>query len=265
MQDFSGIVSRRRVLGIIAAQPVMWTLADLSFAADVAKMRAMEFDKYGPPEVFYATEVARPTPGAGEVLIEIKAIGANPADTYQRNGKYAQRGAVKFPRLVGLDAAGVVSAVGSGVTDFRPGDRVAAGTKTGSYAAYAIALAKDCAKLPEGFAFDMAAALPCPALTGVQLIEDGLPQLKSGQTVMVTGATGSVGRFAVYAAVAKGARVVAAVRPAYMAEAVELGAEKAISTFRGEVDSTARHIAIRRIGHRSGGSARRAETPFLSP
>ena len=235
MQDFAWKVSRRLILRTFAVQPVIIALADLSFVANTAKaaearMRVMQFDHYGPPDVFYSAEVERSRPGLGEVLIETKAIGTNPADTYGRNGKYAQRGEVKFPRVVGLDAAGSVAAVGDGVTDIRPGDRVVASTKTGAYAAYAVALTKDCAKLPEGVDYDTAAALPCAGLTGVQLIEEALPRLKSGQTVLVTGATGSVGRFAVYAARAKGVRVVAAVRPAYMDEARALGAERAIST-----------------------------------
>jgi NADPH:quinone reductase len=234
MQDSFGKVSRRHILRIVAAQPVIIVLADLTFAANAAKaeevqMRVMQFDQQGPPEVLHLAEMERPRPGPGEVLIEARAIGTNPADTYARRGKYAQR-SIKFPAVVGLDVAGVVAAVGDGVTELRRGDRVAASTKTGSYAAYSIALAKDCAKLPKGFAFDIAAALPCAALTGVQLIEVGIPQLKPGQTVLVTGATGSVGRFAVYAARAKGARVIAAVRPAYTDEALALGVEKAIST-----------------------------------
>jgi len=235
MQAFAWKGSRRLILRMFAAQPVIIGLADFGLFANTAKaaearMRVMQFDHYGPPDVFYSADVERPQPGAGEVLMEIKAIGTNPADTYGRNGKYAQRGPGKFPRVVGLDAAGVVAAVGEGVTDLRTGDRVVASTKTGSYATYALALARDCAKLPEGVDYATAAALPCAALTGVQLIEEALPRLQSGQTVLVTGATGSVGRFAVYAARAKGVRVVAAVRPAYMDEARALGAEKAIST-----------------------------------
>ena len=230
MQNPTWKISRRNVLQIAAAQPVTLALAQLGFAADAPKMRVMQFDKYGPPEVFYAAEVERPRAGAGEVLIEIKAIGTNPADTYGRYGKYAQRGAVQFPRIVGFDVAGIVAAVGDGVEDFRIGDRIAATTRTGAYATYAVALTKHCAKLPYGFAFDAAAALPCAGLTGVQLIEEGLPKLKAGQTVLVSGATGSVGRFALYAARAKGAKVIAAVRPAYADEARALGAETAIST-----------------------------------
>jgi NADPH:quinone reductase len=235
MQGFAWKGSRRTVLRMFAVQPLAVALADLGLFASTAqaaeeRMRVMQFDRYGAPDVFYSAEVERPQPGAGEVLIEIRAIGTNPADTYGRNGKYASRGPGKFPRVVGLDAAGIVAAAGEGVADFRRGDRVVASTKTGSYATYALALAKDCAKLPEGVDYATAAALPCAALTGVQLIEEALPRLQSGQTVLVTGATGSVGRFAVYAARAKGVRVVAAVRPAYLDEARALGAQMAIST-----------------------------------
>lgn len=135
MQEFSWKGSRRLILRVFAAQPVIIGLADLGLFAGTAKaaearMRVMQFDHYGPPDVFYSADVEQPQPGAGEVLLEIKAVGTNPADIYGRNGKYAQRGPGKFPRVVGLDAAGVVAAVGEGVTDLRTGDRVVASTKT---------------------------------------------------------------------------------------------------------------------------------------
>jgi NADPH2:quinone reductase len=127
---------------------------------------------------------------------------------------------------VGLDAAGTVIAVGEGVTAFKVGDRVAASVREG-YAEILAADASSCGHIPAGMDFAQAAGLPCAALTGVQAIEDEIKPRK-GQTVLITGATGAVGRFVLLAALAAGVRVVAAVRPAYFDEARALGAHVVI-------------------------------------
>jgi NADPH:quinone reductase-like Zn-dependent oxidoreductase len=138
--------------------------------------------------------------------------------------------------------AGTITAVGADVRTFKIGDRVAASVQ-GGYAEFAVAEVAATALLPDGMDFAQAAALPCAALTGMELIEEGIcPQ--SGQTVLVTGATGSVGRFSVKAAKDLGARVVAAVRPAYFDEARKLGADEVVA-LGGDVPTgmTFDHIA----------------------
>jgi NADPH:quinone reductase-like Zn-dependent oxidoreductase len=139
---------------------------------------------------------------------------------------------VELPYVVGYDVAGIVSAVGQGVTSFRLNDRVVASVRS-AYAELAVADVKSCASLPDGFDFVTAASLPCAALTGVQMIEDAV-RPRQAQRVLITGATGAVGRFATHAAVALGAKVVAAVRPAYFEEAKQLGAHEVLSLEGGD-------------------------------
>lgn len=189
-------------------------------------MRAVQFDDYGPPEVLHLAETERPQPKPGQVLIEVQAIGVNPADHKWRAGMFRKIRPLQLPYIVGYDVAGMVAAIGDGVAAFKPGDRVVASVAH-AYAEYAAAEPGSCARLPDDFGFSEAAALPCAALTGVQMVEDVI-RPNANQTVLVTGATGAVGRFALYAACGLGAKVVAAVRPAYMDEALRLGAKAAI-------------------------------------
>jgi NADPH2:quinone reductase len=190
-------------------------------------MRVIQFDEYGPPDVLHLGERDAPIPGPGQIQIKVAAIGVNPADFKRRQGMFRVRVPVELPYVVGYDVAGIVSAVGQGVTSFRLNDRVVASVRS-AYAEFAVADVKSCASLPDGFDFVTAASLPCAALTGVQMIEDAV-RPREGQLVLITGATGAVGRFATHAAVELGAKVVAAVRPAYFAEAKQLGAHEVLS------------------------------------
>lgn len=205
-------------------------------------MRVMQFEQYGAPEVLRLAEAEVPNPGAGQIQIRVAAIGVNPADFKWRQGMFRERVPVKLPYVVGYDVAGVVSAVGQGVSSFSPRDRVVASVRS-AYAEYAIANVTACARLADGFDFVTAASLPCAALTGVQMIKDGV-RPAPGQTVLITGATGAVGRFAVHAAVGLGAKVIAAVRPIYFEEARGLGAHEVVS-LEGEVSEkmTFDHVA----------------------
>lgn len=190
-------------------------------------MRVIQFDEYGDPEVLHLAEADIPGPGSGQFQVKVAAIGVNPADFKWRQGMFRELAPVQLPHVVGYDVAGTVSALGPGVTSFRQGDSVVASVRSG-YAEFAIAEENAGAHLPDGVDFATAASLPCAALTGVQMIEDGV-RPKRGEVVLVTGATGAVGRFAVHAALEMGARVVAAVRPGYFDEAGELGAHALIS------------------------------------
>lgn len=190
-------------------------------------MRAIQFDAYGPPEVLHVAEVERPVPGPGQLLLKVVAAGVNPADHKWRSGFLHFMMPLTFPHIVGYDVAGTVAALGPDVGGFRPGDRIVASVNAG-YAEYAVADASACALLPADFPFDQAAAFPCPALTGVQVIERGMRPEK-GQRVLITGATGGVGRFAVQAALGLGAHVTAAVRPAYFDLARAFGAHEVVS------------------------------------
>jgi len=194
---------------------------------NVGPMRVMQFDKYGAPDVLHLAEREAPTPGSGQIQIRVAAIGVNPADFKWRQGMFRERVPLQLPHVVGHDVAGIVSAVGQGVTSFRLKERVVASVRS-AYAEFAIADVKSCASLPDDFDFVTAAALPCAALTGLQMIEDAVGP-REAQSVLITGATGAVGRFATHAAVELGAKVVAAVRPAYFEEARRLGAHDVLS------------------------------------
>jgi NADPH2:quinone reductase len=190
-------------------------------------MRVIQFDTYGAPEVLHLAEVDTPNAGSDQIQVRVAAAGVNPADFKWREGMFRERVPLRLPHVVGYDVAGTVNAVGPGVTSFQLRDRVVGSVRSG-YAEFAIADEKACAHVPDGFDLATAASLPCAGLTGVQMIEDGVG-LRKGQTVLITGATGAVGRFAVHAALALGARVVAAVRPTYFDEARRLGAHEVIS------------------------------------
>ena len=196
-------------------------------------MRVVQFDHYGPPEVLHIADIEAPSPKDGQVQIRVAATSVNPADFKWRSGSLRKFAEPQLPHVVGYDVAGTVTAIGSGVTAFKPGDRVAASLHKSGYAEVAVADVASCAHVPAGFDLATAAALPCAALTGVQMIEDCIKPRK-GQTVLVTGATGAVGRFALFAALAAGARVVAAVRPSYFDEARKLGAHDVIALEGGD-------------------------------
>ena len=190
-------------------------------------MKAIQFERHGEPEVLEQVELEIPKAGPGQVQIRAAAAGVNPADYKWRNGFNLRYMPLPLPHVPGMDAAGVVTELGKGVTEFAVGDRVVASVNA-AYAEYVVADVKACARLPDGVDFVQAAALPCPALTGVEMVEEGIAP-SVGQTVLVTGATGGVGRFAAMAAKALGARVVVAVRGAYVDEVKALGFDEVVT------------------------------------
>jgi NADPH:quinone reductase len=190
-------------------------------------MRVVQFNEYGDPDVLHLAEIDPPNTAAGWIRVQVAAAGVNPADFKWRQGMFRDRVPLTLPHVVGYDVAGIVDSVGFGVSAFHAGDRVVASVRSG-YAEFAVAEEKACALLPDTLDFATGASLPCAALTGVQLIEDGVKP-RANQTVLITGATGAVGRFATRAALALGARVIAAVRPAYFEEARKLGASEVIA------------------------------------
>lgn len=153
-------------------------------------MRAIRFHQFGGPEVLQLEEVPTPEPGPGDVRIAIKATGVNPVDTYIRSGIYGPR---PFPFTPGLDPAGVIDAVGEGVSGLVVGDRVyATATKTGAYAEYTISAAANVYKLPDSVSFAQAAGINVPYATAYRaLVEKADAQ--PGERVLVHGASGGVG------------------------------------------------------------------------
>lgn len=170
-------------------------------------MRAILVRETGKPEVMRIEELPSPTPGAGELVIDLEAVGVNPVDTYIRSG--AQGYAPKLPYTPGLDGAGIVSAVGKGVTQLRPGDRVyIAGSLSGTYAEQVCCLEGQVHPLPKSLSFAQGAGIGVPYGTAYRaLFIRGAA--KPGDVVLVHGASGGVGLAAVQLAAAVGMRVFA--------------------------------------------------------
>jgi len=173
-------------------------------------MQAIVYDEYGSPDVLRLEQIGRPLPGDSQVLIRIHAAAANPLDWhYLRGTPYLMRMESGYRRPIdtrlGVDMAGEVVAVGKEVTRFKPGDAVF-GTANGAFAEYAVTSEKRVALKPANLTFRQAAAVPVAALTALQALRDK-GQLKPGQKVLINGASGGVGTFAVQIAKAMGAEV----------------------------------------------------------
>ncbi|MEV7417800.1 NADP-dependent oxidoreductase [Streptomyces sp. NPDC089919] len=172
-------------------------------------MRAVVVSEWGGPEVLTETEVERPEPGLGEVLVRVHAAGVNPVDWKTR----ASGGLIAWGELpqVGWDLSGTVEAAGPGVTAFRPGDEVFGmplfPRQASAYAEYAVVPARQLAAKPAGLSHVEAAALPLAALTAWQALVD-TAAVRPGERVLVHAAAGGVGHFAVQIAKALGAYVI---------------------------------------------------------
>ena len=183
-------------------------------------MKAAVLHEYGPPSNLKYEDFPDPKPGEGEVLVRVSAASINPVDLKMRSGAAKDRFPVEFPAVLGRDVAGVVREVGEGVTDFIAGDRVMA-LAWHTYAELCIAKASELAKIPDGVETTTAAAIPLVSVTGNQIVTDAA-KAQAGQTILITGALGSVGRCAVYSARELGAKVIAGVRKNQLDEAKAL-------------------------------------------
>jgi NADPH:quinone reductase-like Zn-dependent oxidoreductase len=190
-------------------------------------MKAVVLHEYGGPEKLKWEDVDDPKPGEGEVLVRLAASSVNPVDYKMRSGAAKERFPVEFPGIIGRDIAGIVREVGERVTDFKPGDKVMT-FGDHAYAELVVVKAKTLAHVPEGLNLAEAGALPLVTLTGEQLITLGT-KIQAGQTVLVSGAVGAVGRSAVWTAKKAGATVIAGVRKKQLKEAEELGADAVLA------------------------------------
>ena len=188
-------------------------------------MKAAVIHAYGSPEELKYEEVPEPVAGPGEVLVRVTAASINPVDTYFRSGAEKDSQPLRFPAILGWDIAGKVESLGSGAAGFAVGDEVFAWADH-AYAELCAVQVDLLARVPDGLRLFEAAAIPLVGLTGTQLIESA--QVRPGQTVLVSGATGAVGRFAVFAAVQAGARVIAGVSRAKRAAAEALEVEQVL-------------------------------------
>ena len=191
-------------------------------------MKAIVIHRYGGPEVLRFEDAPDPVAAAGEVLVRVTATSINPIDVKRRAGLAKDFFPIQFPGIIGVDVSGTVVGLGPGVEGLAAGDRVF-GMAEHAYAELCVVKAANLAKIPEGLDFVDAAALPLVTTTGSQLITIGTG-VKAGQTVLVTGAAGGVGRSAVFTAKGRGAVVIAGVRKRQLEEAVHLGADQVIAT-----------------------------------
>ncbi len=190
-------------------------------------MKAVVLHEYGGPGKLLYEEVDDPVAGEGEVLVRIAATSVNPVDYKLRSGALQQYMPLELPAILGRDLSGIVRAIGPKVTGFAPGDKVMA-LADRTYAELAVVKAEDLAHVPEKLDLIEAAALPLVTLTGEQLITRGT-KIQSGQTVLVAGAVGGVGRSAVMTAKKAGAVVIAGVRRSQVNEALTLGANQVLA------------------------------------
>jgi NADPH2:quinone reductase len=187
-------------------------------------MWAIQIDEHGGPEVLQWRELPDPTPGPNELLVEVRAAGLNFIDTYQRSGLYS----VALPYTLGLEGAGVVGAVGSGVTSVAVGDRVAWASSPGSYAERVVVPADKVIQVPEGVDFELAAALPLQGMTAHFLTTDTFPLLEGHRCLIHAGA-GGVGLLLIQIAKLRGAEVFTTVGSPEKAElATAAGADHTI-------------------------------------
>jgi NADPH:quinone reductase-like Zn-dependent oxidoreductase len=190
-------------------------------------MKAVVVHQYGGPEVLKFEDYPDPVPGAGEVLVRVAASSVNPIDYKRRAGLTKDFYPLKFPGLIGVDMAGTVVKIGPEVEGFSVGDQVFA-MADNTYAELCVVKAEVLAKVPKGLDLIQAAALPLVTVTGNQLMS--ATDIKAGQTVLVVGAGGNVGRSAVFTAKARGATVIGGVLKKQMDDVKNVGADKYIAT-----------------------------------
>ena len=232
-------------------------------------MKAIVQDRYGGPEVLEFREIDQPAPTDNQVLVQVQAAGVHRGDWHVMTGlPYMIRLAVptlglrkpKVP-VLGMDIAGRVESVGAQVTRFQPGDEVF-GWTDGSFAECAIAPADHLAAKPAGLSFEEAAVVPISGLAALQAVRD-VGEVQAGQQVLVIGAAGAVGWFAVQIAKAFGAHVTGVASTSQLELVGSIGADEVIDYTRTDVTDGARQwdVIVDTGGRRTLAQLRRALTP----
>src|SRR5688572_9638243 len=202
------------VLAVLALVVAYWMsdndCAKTAATAPRAPMKAIVYCDYGSPDVLRLQSIEKPVPEDDQVLIRVRAASVNPLDYhYMRGTPYVMRldGGLRKPKVtrLGVDFAGTVEAVGRNVTQFKPGDEVFGG-KTGAFAEYVVARQLGLVRKPANMTFEQAAAVPIAGVTALQALRDK-GKVQPGQRVLINGASGGVGTFAVQIAKSFGAHV----------------------------------------------------------
>jgi NADPH:quinone reductase-like Zn-dependent oxidoreductase len=202
-------------------------------------MKAKTIRQYGGPEVLTLEEVGQPAPSENEVLIRVRAAGVNPIDWKVREGEMKDAGLHQLPLILGWDVAGEVYEVGRNVERFKVGDPVYALLDTrlnGSYAEFVIANENVLAPKPESLDYITAASVPMAALTAFEALDK--MNIKKGDRVLIHGAAGAVGGFAVQLAYIRGAHVIGVASSADSAYVQSLGAEEALAYDLGPFENS---------------------------
>ena len=232
---------RLAITAVLSLAASSWSGADTSAVPGTVPdtMLAAAFDRGGGPEVLTLHHLPVPRPAAGEVLIAVQTAGVGAWEIDERRHPAAD---THFPVLLGGDGAGTVAALGSGVHGFKVGDAVY-GTIRGTYAQYATAPADHIAHIPKGIGMSEAGILAISGLSALQGIDDVL-QVKSGDTLIIHGATGGVGTLAIQFAKLRGVKVLAtATSDEGMALARRLGADVVINGRTQDIAAAARRFA----------------------
>jgi len=227
-------------------------------------MKAAVYRSYGPPEILKIEEVEKPTPGKDEVLVKILASSVNPADWYGMIGLLPIRlgsGLIKPKEIrLGTDFAGVVEAVGKDVTQFKPGDEVY-GARNGAFAEYVCA-SKFVFHKPAQISFEQAGGVAIAAITALQGLRDH-GQIQAGQKVLINGASGGVGSFAVQIAKAFGAEVTGVCSPRNVELVRALGADYVIDYTKEDFTCSGKRydLILDNVGSRSFRECQRVLNP----
>jgi NADPH:quinone reductase-like Zn-dependent oxidoreductase len=197
-------------------------------------VKAVVQHRYGGPDTLEIEDVERPTVGSDQVLVQVRAAALNPTDLIAMRGLLRPQTGWRRPKqpVKGMDVAGLVEAVGAGVADLTPGDAVC-GVARGSFAEYAVALPQKLIPKPERLSFEQAAAMAFAGTMALLALRDNA-QLRPGQRIAITGATGGVGSFAVQIAKAWGAHVTAVCRTENVELARGLGADHVVDYTRDD-------------------------------
>jgi NADPH:quinone reductase-like Zn-dependent oxidoreductase len=209
-------------------------------------MKAVRIHNYGGPEVLNYEDAPRPEPGEGEVLIRVHATSVNPIDWKVRAGYMKDFIPHSFPLILGWDVSGVIDDVSAGVSRFKKGDEVYGlpdHTRNGAYAEYIVLRESEVALKPNALHHVRAAAVPLATLTAWQALFD-TAQLQPGQRVLIHGAAGGVGHFAVQLAKWKGAHVIGTASAKNQEMLYELGADELIDYTTQRFEDVARNIDV---------------------
>jgi 2-desacetyl-2-hydroxyethyl bacteriochlorophyllide A dehydrogenase len=217
-------------------------------------MKAVVIRRYGAAEVLQYEDVEQPKIEPTQLLVKVRASSVNPIDWKIRQGMLSLISGSKFPKILGFDVAGEVVAVGSGVTRFKPGDAIYGSTSFpgGGYAEFAAVPENLVALKPANLNYEEAAAVPLAALTALQALRNE-GNIQTGQTVLINGATGGVGTFAVQIAKALGAVVTGVSSTKNLDLVKSLGADRVIDyTQQDFTEDTAQYdIIFDAVGKRS--------------